>query len=278
MDSESTPQSKMLAFQTWVEVNKKRLAIGIVVGVVVILAVALFMQQQAQKEIVASQAFSDARVPFNPAAEAPGVADALLKVADNYKGTKAAERALLTSAGLLFSEKKYTEAEARFAQVTRTYPDTAWAPEAALGVAASLDAQGKTTEAISKYEEIRRRFGSSPVIDDAKLALARLYEPQKPEDAYKLYDELAKSAPGTRLAMDATLRQEELLKARPELAKLKEAMAPPSPLQTTPSPVSVLTNLPRMATSAVPSTPKATGTSPPAQIKLSPLPSPTPGK
>src|SRR5262249_2646212 len=107
---------------------------------------------------------------------------------------------------------------------------------------------------------------------------ARLYEAQKPEDAYKLYDELAKGAPGTRLAMDATLRQEELLKARPELAKLKEAMAPPSPLQTSPGVVPVLTNLPRMVTSAVPSTPRPAGTSPPAQIKLSPSPTPTPGK
>ena len=158
-------------------------------------------------EIVAwANRLSDVKLPWNPAEKTPGVFDALQKVAKDYEGTKAAERALLTSAGVLFTEKKYADAEAQFAQLTRAYPDTVWAAEATLGVASSLDAQGKTPEAISKYEEIRRRFASSAIIDDAKLALARLYEEQKPEDAYKLYDERAKSGPGTRLAITLRLR------------------------------------------------------------------------
>jgi predicted negative regulator of RcsB-dependent stress response len=285
MESEATSQSKSIAFQAWFEVNKKRLAIGLGVALVVVLAVALFLQQQAQKERVASRALSDVRVPWNPAEKVPGVSDALQKVAKEYEGTKAAERALLTSAGVLFTEKKYAEAEAQFVQLTRAYPDTVWAAEAALGVASSLDAQGKTAEATSKYEEIRRRFASSAIIDDAKLALARLYEEQKPEDAYKLYDELAKSGPGTRLAMEASMRQEDLLKARPELAKLKEAMAPP-PMQQNipPGALSAISNQMRMATSGSPTTPQPGGTSQPIQIKLNPAPSaapapaPSPGK
>jgi len=277
MESEATPQSKSIAFQAWFEVNKKRLAIGLGAALVVVLAVALFLQQQAQKERVASRALSDVKLPWNPAEKAPGVSDALQKVAKDYEGTKAAERALLTSAGVLFTEKKYAEAEAQFAQLTRAYPDTIWAAEATLGVASSLDAQGKTAEAITKYEEIRRRFASSAIIDDAKLALARLYEEKKPEDAYKLYDELAKSGPGTRLAMEANMRQEDLLKARPELAKLKEAMAPP-PMQQNipPGALAAISNQMRMATSGAPTTPQPGGTSQPIQIKLNPAPSPSP--
>src|SRR5690349_10068077 len=121
MESEATPQSKSIAFQAWLEVNKKRLMIGIGVGVVVILAVALFMQQQAQKERVASRALSDVKVPWNPAEKAPGIAEALQRVASDHRGTKAAERALLTSAGVLFMDKKYSEAEAQFTQLLRTY-------------------------------------------------------------------------------------------------------------------------------------------------------------
>jgi predicted negative regulator of RcsB-dependent stress response len=278
MESEATSQSKSIAFQAWFEVNKKRLAIGLGVALVVVLAVALFLQQQAQKEQVASRALSDVKLPWNPAEKAPGVFDALQKVAKEYEGTKAAERALLTSAGVLFTEKKYAEAEAQFAQLTRAYPDTVWAAEAALGVASSLDAQGKTAEAISKYEEIRRRFAGSAIIDDAKLALARLYEEQKPEDAYKLYDELAKSGPGSRLAMEANMRQEDLLKARPELVKLKEAMAPPPMQQQNipPGALSAISNQMRMATSGAPTTPQPGGTSQPIQIKLNPAPSAAP--
>ena len=91
-------------------------------------------------------------------------------------------RAGNTSAGLLYSEKKYAEAEARFAQVTKDYPDAQWAPEALLGVASALDAQGKSADAIAKYEEIKRRYEKSPVIEDAKLSLARLYEAQQVGD------------------------------------------------------------------------------------------------
>jgi TolA-binding protein len=275
MDSEATSQSRSIAVQAWVETNKKRLAIGAAVGAVVILAIALFMQQQAQKELVASRALSDVKVPWNPAEKAPGVSEALAKVADDYRGTKAAERALLTSAALLFSEKKYSEAETRFTQLIRAYPDTSWAPEASMGIAATLDAQGKTNEAINKYEEIRRRFATSPIIDDAKLALARLYEAQKPEDAYKLYEELAKSGPGTRLAMEASMRQEDLLKARPELAKLKESLAPPTMQNIPPGAISALSNQLRMGTSGMVS-PQPRGTSQPVQIKLTPSPAPAP--
>jgi len=283
MESEATAQSKSIAFQAWFEVNKKRVFVGLGIAVVLILGVSFFIQRQAQRERVASEALSDIRIPFNPAADAPGAANELLKVADDYKGTKAAERAILTSAGILYSEKKYTESEARFNLLLKTYPDTMWAPEANLGVAASLDAQGKTADATTKYEEIRRRFSTASIIDEAKLSLARLYEGQKPEDAYKLYDELSKGGPGTRLAMEASLRQEDLLKARPELAKLKESMAPPAPTMQNPGTIQVLSNQLRSAPNAAPNTPRVPGTSAPVQIKLNPAPttpspSPSPSK
>jgi TolA-binding protein len=250
------PTDGSVAVLAWLEVNKQRLMMGGVIALVAILGGSLFLQQRGQRERAASRAFSDVKLPFNPAAPAaPGTAEALLKVATEYSGTKAAERALLTGAGILYSEKKYAEAEARFAQVTKEYPETQWAPQAHLGIAASLEAQGKKNEAVAKFEEVRRRFPSSAVSDEAKLSLARLYETTKPEDAYKLYDELAKGQPGSRTAMEAAMRQEDLLKARPELVKLKESLTPP-PVAPTPVPA------------------QPTGTSAPVQIKLNP----TPGK
>ena len=67
-----------------------------------------------------------------------------------------------------------------------------------------------------------------PIIDDVKLSLARLYEKSNPNESFKLYDELAKGNPNSGKAAEAGMRQEELLKAHPELAKLREPVAPPN--------------------------------------------------
>src|SRR5688572_21786697 len=88
------PSTGMIGLLAWVEVNKRRLAIGGGVVIVLIAVGALVIQQQARREINASRALSDVRIPYNPALPAQsGTADALLKMADDYAGTKAAARA-----------------------------------------------------------------------------------------------------------------------------------------------------------------------------------------
>jgi len=282
----------MVAFLAWVEVNKQRLLFGGVVAVVAIIAAFLFIQHQAQKEASASEALSNVRLPFSAATPpAPGTAEALLKVANDHQGTKAGARALLISAAILFSEAKserdYAEAQKRFAQVVQDYPESQWLAQANIGIAASLAAQGKTAEATAKYEEVRRRFGSSPIADEAKLALARLYEAQKPEEAFKFYEELIKENPNSALGMEAHMRQDDLLKARPELAKLKEPVLPPvmatppanQPIKITPVTNRAVTTMSNAASRVVTNVQQMTltnrpGTSQPVQIKLSPTPAP----
>jgi tetratricopeptide (TPR) repeat protein len=301
MESDASQSSGMMAFLAWVEVNKKRLLIGGVAVLLIFLGAFMFIQHQAQKETAASEALSNVRLPFSTAvAPAAGTAEALLKVANEHKGTKASARALLISAGVLFSEAKsakdYAEAQQRFTQVTQEYPDSPWSAQAHLGIAAALAAQGKSAEATSKYEEVRRRFGTSSVGDEAKLALARLYEGQKPEEAFKLYEELLKENPNSALAMEAGMRQSILLESRPELAKLREPVTPPVSMPQPPgqtikiNPVTnraattisnaanqLATNVQRLTIT------NRTGTSQPVQIKLNPAPaagatSPVPAK
>jgi tetratricopeptide (TPR) repeat protein len=281
----------MIGLLAWLEVHKKQVAIGAIAVLVFVFLAVIIAQHQARKELSASEALSDVRGLFSAAASTPaGTAESLSKVASEHGGTKAAARALVISAGLLFSEAKsaadYAEVEKRFRQVTQDYPESAWLAQAHLGIAAALAAQGKTAEATAKYEEINRRFASAPIFDQSRLALARLYEASKPEEAFKLYDELTKAQqgmPGSVTAMEAAMRQDDLLKARPELAKLKAALNPP-PAATTP-PVQIMpmtnaasqamtnlqrltSNLPRMTITNRP------GTSSPAQIKVNPTPSP----
>jgi len=295
MDVESSQPAGLIGVLAWVEANKKRLLIGAVAALFVSCLIFGFVQRQVQKEQAASQALSDVRLPISAGTPSPaGTADALLKVAADHKGTKAAARAMLLSAGLLFAEnteKGYTEALKRFTDVAQNYPDSPWLAEANLGVASSLAALGKTNEATAKFEEIRRRFASSPIINEAKLGLARLYEGSKPEEAFKLYEELGKEAAGTAVAMEAGMRQEDLLKLHPEFAKLREPPVPPNiptpplnqSIKVTPTTnravatgsnaltnavTRVLTNLTPLALTNRP------GTNPPVSLKLAPVPAP----
>lgn len=247
---QQAPQDGVVSFLAWLEVHKKRLVIGAGVALVVIFVAMILVQQQAEKERSASAALSDVRVPFSASgAVPPGTAEAYARIATEHRGSQAAARALLLSAGVLFSEAKsaadYAAAEKRFAQVSQEYPDSPWNPQAAIGVAASLKAQGRTAEATAKYEDIIKRYASSPVIGEAKLALAKLYETSKPEDSFKLYEELLKDHPNSPMSLEATMRQDDLLKAKPELAKLKQPAVPPmsiTPVTNAPVNVTPLTN------------------------------------
>lgn len=263
----------------WLEVHKKRLAIGAGIALVVICGAMLMTQQRAEKERSASAALSDVRLPFSPsAATPPGTAEALAKVASEHKGSQAAARALLLSAGILFSEAKspadFAAAEKRFADVSAEYPNSPWTAQSALGVAASLKAQGKTAEATAKYEDITKRFANSAIIDEAKLSLARLYEGTKGAEAFKLYEELIKGNPNSVLTMEATMRQDDLVKGDTNLAALRVP-----PVSMTPPPinqqvkVTPMTNVQRTAVTT------NGASAQPVQIKLNSTTStnPTPG-
>ena len=245
METNSTESSVGIKLLTWLEVNKKKLIMGGSAAAVVIFAGVMIYNYQAEKEARASQALSNIRLPISPAQPLPpGVADQFLKVAEEHSGTMAAPRALLVSAGILFTEGNYAEAEKRFARVASEYPTSPWMAEAAYGVAASLDAAGKTNEAIAKYDEIRKRYANSAVADQTKLALARLWEKSKPEDAYRLYDEIMKGNPVqySGLGNEAGMHQEELVKQNPALAKLREPAIPPQQPQ-----MATITNLTRVS-------------------------------
>jgi predicted negative regulator of RcsB-dependent stress response len=256
----------------WIEVNKQLLLRAGVGALALIVVVAVFIQYQAGKETAASKALSEVRMPFNPSVPTePGTADKLFKVASEYKGTKAAARAMIMSAGVLFTDGEFAQAHERFNALLQQYPESPWVADAHLGVAASLEAQGKTDDAVRKYEDLRKRFATAPIADDVKLALGRLYE------------EVIKNGPNSAAASEASLFQEAMVKRNPELAKLREPVVPPMPPPSQP-PVQItrLTNQPagtnrtmtlsnlmqRAGTNAMNA---VTGAAPP-QIKITPAP------
>jgi predicted negative regulator of RcsB-dependent stress response len=286
MDSQAAPSHVGINIRTWIEVHKMRLLYGSGAALVLIIAVSVFLQFQANKEVAASQALSEIRVPFNPAtAPPPDAAQKLFDLANQHKGTKAAARALHMSGGLLFVEGDFARAQERFNALIQTYPESPWVPDANLGIAACLEAQGKTDDAIKKYDDIKKRHASATVVDDAKLALARLYEKSNPTESWRLYEELLNADRNSGMAQEAGLRQEELVKRNPELASLRQP--PPAPMIPTNKPVQItrMTNRPTLNTNRTLTftnlvQPTATNTgsavpgSSPIQIKINPPPAP----
>jgi predicted negative regulator of RcsB-dependent stress response len=241
MDSDATQSDSYLRFVTWVQANAKRLIIGTVIVLVAIAVIAFISYEQGQKEVRASEALANVAAPLSPTAPMrPGTAEAYLKVAKDYAGTKAGARALLQAGASYFVEGKYADARTTFEQFLKEYPDSEWIPQAHFGIASSLDAEGKTTEAVNKFEEMRRRFANDATSDEVKLALARLFETQnKPADAHKIYSELVQANPYGGMGSEAGVRKEELEKKFPELAKTN---APMTSLPQMPMPLTGATN------------------------------------
>jgi TolA-binding protein len=244
-------QADMYDLLAWLEVNKKKVAIAAVLLVVVGFIAATVRHMARQKELDASGELLALRVSLNPATNAiPTQPSAFLKIAEDYKGTSAAERARLLAATALYTEGKYAEAERAFSDFVKEFSGSPWAATAAYGVASAQEAQNKP-EAFASYQSVATAYANSAVVDDAKLALARIHETRKqPDQALRLYNELLAPRPGAQPGEPA----------HPLAAERKEALVRHHPeLNTNTSPASVTAPLPSgEPTLRIPSAPAGT--------------------
>ncbi len=200
---ETTAADYLFRLWPWFEANSKRLAYGAVLVIIAIFVFSFYSYRQNQNEIAAGQTLTQAMVSTSGG----GLADACLKIAADYSGTPAGQRALLEGATALFTTGQYADAQTQFQKFLDTYPDGFFAPQAALGLAASLDAQGKTDLSISAYQRVISQNSGGSVAADAKFALARIAENQgKFDDAEKLYVEVARTFPNTSVGSEAGRR------------------------------------------------------------------------
>jgi tetratricopeptide (TPR) repeat protein len=223
----------------WCEANKKQVAWGAGIVVVAGVIVAYYNWSQSEKEVSAGEAMSDVVVASLPGGAGAESADAYLKVAAAYPGTSAGARALLAAAGLLFTQGKYTEAQAQFQRFTHDYPESPFRSEAMLGVAASLDALAKPEEAARAYKELIDRHPGEIVVPQAKFALARIYESQnKLKEARELYEEVYRDVNRPQayssIGNEAGIRADELRSKLPAPAPTKALTPAPSLMTTLP--------------------------------------------
>jgi len=216
-------QADVYDLLAWLEVNKRKVAIAVVALVVVGFSIATIRHFRREKELNASGQLLALRATLSPATNAvPPQPSAFMKIADEFSGTSASERARLLAATALFTEGKYADAERDFSAFTKNFSGSQWAATAAYGVAAAQEAQNKP-EALASYQGVASAYPNSSVADEAKLALARIHEMRKqPDQALKLYNELLVTRPGAQPGEpahpEAFSRKEALLRNHPELS------------------------------------------------------------
>jgi predicted negative regulator of RcsB-dependent stress response len=216
METQDASAEFLIKFWPWFEANRKRL-IYMAVAVVVILFVWYFITTQSeQKAIDAGQAFTQLQLnlPANPTPQQ--VADAYLKLAGQYSGTLAAERAQLQAASVLFGAGRYEDAQAQFQKFLGANSGSSLAAAAQLGVAASLEAQNKLDLAATAYRAVTTSYPNSSEALPAKFSLGRVLESQgKLSEASSYYQEVARSPLAGSLASEAAQRAARIAPTKP---------------------------------------------------------------
>lgn len=219
--TDPTQTDQVVLLMTWLETNKKRLAMFAGIAVLVGGVYYVVNYFKAQRETEASQALSALRAGAVFAERTGGgtKASELQQIVQKYAGTRAAEEAAILAAGALFSEGQYEAAREAFAKFLQSHPRGDVGAAAAYGVAASLESLKKTDEAVAAYQEVTTRFTGSGQAAQAKLAMARLYEGKnQPDKAFEIYQELVRPTAPTMWTQEANQRREELVRKFPQLA------------------------------------------------------------
>jgi TolA-binding protein len=238
MQPERTSTDKLFDFLGWAYANRQRLIIALAALLVLGAIIGLASWRKDQNETTANIALFQLPSPLLAADKGPAAdPQAFLKIADDYAKTDAGKRAFLYGAAQLFTQGKYSEAQAQFEKFLKENPDGPLAAEADLSVAACLEAQGKAGDSINRYRDLISRYASEHVVPQARLNMARLLEAQgKPEEALRTYETIVRPNPNAfdLWSAEATERKEKLLIKFPNLAK-PPATAPPAPALTVPA-------------------------------------------
>ena len=197
MQAQDTTTLYLLKLWQWIEANKTRLIAGAAVIVVAIFLFSFYLYQNGQKEKAAGRALTQLAVSRGGL-----TAEACLKIAGEFPGTVAGQRALLQGAALLFEAGKYPEAQTQFQKFLDAHPGSVLAGDAALGVATSLDVQGKP--AATEFQAVVNNYSEPAIVSAAKFALGRIAEAQgKLNEALRLFEEAARANPGSSLGYEA---------------------------------------------------------------------------
>ena len=158
---------KLYELWAWYESNRKKINTWATVVVLVGIAVAYTVWSAEQKQEKASMALFGLGEPTVVIAKGNVPGADFMKIAEQYPGTSAAERALVEGGVAFFSQADYEKAEKTFSDFLKRFPSSPFVGTAAYGIAACLDAQGKNDAAVAEYQKVIKTYPLQA--DQAKL-------------------------------------------------------------------------------------------------------------
>lgn len=230
MESQDAAATFLLKLWPQIEANKNRIAAGAAIVVAIVAIISFIVWHREQNQIAAGEASTQNLLTMPPSTESGQLANAYLGVAQDYPGTAAGARSLLEGASALFTEGKYTDAQSYFQQFLDVHPDDEFSADAALGVAKCLEAEGKVNDSQGAYQRVINDFPNSPAVIPAKFGLALLnIQARNYANAFRLFEDVAQSAPYSPLAIEAGQYAYELRSKLPPVP----STTPPSKLPLT---------------------------------------------
>jgi len=232
MQTQDAPAEIIFKLWPWLEANKNRI-IAVAAGALVLWGIYYFITtKHDQREVEAGQALTMLLVNPNAKGGSGQLSEAFEKLAAQYPGTAAGQRAQLQAAAALFNAGKYADAQAQFQKYLDAGSSAPLAATAQLGVAASLEAQNKLEPAAAAYQKVTSVYAGSSSVLPAEFALGRIAEEQnKFTEAVSHYETVARGSLGGTLAQEAAMRASEI--------KAKAAAAAPKPATAAPQPAAV---------------------------------------
>jgi predicted negative regulator of RcsB-dependent stress response len=225
MQTQDAPTEYLFKLWPWIEANKNRLIAGAGIIVALIFVCEYLSWQREQHEIAAGEALTQLTLSAPPSASGSQLAAGFLRIASEYPGTLAGQRAQLSGATTLFEANQFADAQTQFQKYLDARPDGAFSASAALGVAASLEAQGKLDQAAITYQRVANNPSDIAASINAKFGQARVDELQgKFNEAMNTYADIARLMPNSEPASEAELRAVEL---KAKMAAAKPATAKP---------------------------------------------------
>ena len=167
-------------------------------------------EQDAQSVLGKAQTALQGQKPNTPAnvEEAKKLFE---EVVSRFPGTVAGEEALVRLGNMQYEGGKYDEAIGTYGKYLQTYPRGQFRMLAGIGKGYAEEAKGDLPAAVRTVSDLVGTAKDDPMAGEAYTDLARLYEEsKKPEDALRVYGEIAERFPQTRWAQQALQRMAAL--------------------------------------------------------------------
>ena len=197
--------------QTWMEVNGKKLAIGVVAVAAVIIISVVMLNSRKAANVTSMAELATVRQTLAQQPDAD-ISEQLEDVAATYKGTTGGAEALMAIADLALNDGDNEKAVETYERFIKSYPKTFMLTAAAWeGKATALSNMENWEEAAETYDRVAGMKDASHVRANLLLKAANCYEKAgKVDIALKRVETALESSPPSSVETEAKIEQARL--------------------------------------------------------------------